>query len=267
MASLQNATVNELSVVGTNDVMPVGSMIPFFGSITPTGWLLCNGSAVSRTTYANLFTAIGEKHGSGDGSTTFNLPDFRGVVPLGKANSGTGSTYNETGGSFDHTHTGFSHAHGLSSHYHTVSHTHSIPTHTHNMEHTHTLTSHQHAMPHTHTIYSHNHIGTTNVPTATIDISTIGTRACATEDHRHDYSTNSVTADTGGVSTANTSNNLTSEVTNSMDLTLTGESVAGTTGEASITNSSSVTGYTSEDASTHESSDAPTRFVNYLIKY
>lgn len=52
-----------------------------------------------------------------------------------------------------------------------------------------------------------------------------------------------------------------------MDLTLTGWSVAGTTGAASIVNSNSVTGYTSEDASTHESSDAPTMFANYIIKY
>ena len=59
----------------------------------PTGWLLCNGAAISRTTYAALFTAIGTTYGSGDGSTTFNLPDMRGKVPAGyksgDANFGT----------------------------------------------------------------------------------------------------------------------------------------------------------------------------------
>jgi microcystin-dependent protein len=48
-----------------------------------SGWLLCNGSAVSRTTYASLFDAIGTAYGAGDGSTTFNLPDLRGRVPVG----------------------------------------------------------------------------------------------------------------------------------------------------------------------------------------
>lgn len=53
-------------------------------SSVPSGWLECDGSAVSRTTYATLFAAISTTFGSGNGSTTFNLPDFRGRVPLGK---------------------------------------------------------------------------------------------------------------------------------------------------------------------------------------
>ena len=59
-------------------VMPSGVILPFGGSTAPSGWLLCNGSAISRTTYAELFAAIGTLHGSGDGSTTFHLPDYRG---------------------------------------------------------------------------------------------------------------------------------------------------------------------------------------------
>jgi microcystin-dependent protein len=51
-----------------------GMIKPFAGTTVPTGYLLCDGSAVSRTTYANLFSAIGTTYGSGDGSTTFNLP-------------------------------------------------------------------------------------------------------------------------------------------------------------------------------------------------
>ena len=57
---------------------PAGITMAYGGTSAPTGWLLCDGSAVSRTTYADLFTVIGETHGSGDGSTTFNLPDYRG---------------------------------------------------------------------------------------------------------------------------------------------------------------------------------------------
>jgi microcystin-dependent protein len=55
----------------------------WFTSTAPTGWLLCNGAAVSRTTYADLFAVIGTTYGSGNGSTTFNIPDFRGRVPAG----------------------------------------------------------------------------------------------------------------------------------------------------------------------------------------
>ncbi len=62
---------------------PVGSIISYGGSSAPTGWLLCDGSAISRTTYADLFAVLGTTYGTGDGSTTFNIPDFRGVFPKG----------------------------------------------------------------------------------------------------------------------------------------------------------------------------------------
>ena len=52
-------------------------MLPFGGSTVPEGFLLCNGAAISRTTYAKLFAAIGTLYGAGDGATTFNLPDMR----------------------------------------------------------------------------------------------------------------------------------------------------------------------------------------------
>ena len=58
--------------------LPAGMVAPFGMSSAPTGWLECDGSAISRTTYATLFTAVGTTHGVGDGSTTFNLPDLRG---------------------------------------------------------------------------------------------------------------------------------------------------------------------------------------------
>jgi microcystin-dependent protein len=68
--------------------IPVG-IIMLRGNDTPTtGFLLCDGTAISRNTYSNLFDVIGTLHGVGDGSTTFNLPDLRGRAPIG---SGTGS--------------------------------------------------------------------------------------------------------------------------------------------------------------------------------
>lgn len=67
---------------------PAGLVVAYGGSTVPSGWLECDGTAVSRTTYADLFTAIGTTWGTGDGSTTFNLPDLRGRAPIG---AGTGS--------------------------------------------------------------------------------------------------------------------------------------------------------------------------------
>lgn len=59
---------------------PAGTILPFGGTAAPTGFLLCDGSAVSRTTYATLFAVIGTTYGSGDGSTTFNLPQLENLV-------------------------------------------------------------------------------------------------------------------------------------------------------------------------------------------
>ena len=78
--------------VATGDtayLAPSGTINPFAGTAAPTGWLACDDSAVSRTTYATLFTAIGETWGVGNGSTTFNLPDLRGVFLRGAGTAGT----------------------------------------------------------------------------------------------------------------------------------------------------------------------------------
>lgn len=89
---------------------PYGTIVAFGGTSAPSGYLLCDGSAISRTTYAGLFAVIGTAYGVGDGSTTFNIPDLRQRFPLGKASSGTGSTLGGTGGAIDHTHD-ISHTH------------------------------------------------------------------------------------------------------------------------------------------------------------
>jgi microcystin-dependent protein len=60
-----------------------GSIIPWPKDTAPTGFLLCNGSAVSRTTYADLFAVVGTTYGVGDGSSTFNVPDLQGKMPQG----------------------------------------------------------------------------------------------------------------------------------------------------------------------------------------
>jgi microcystin-dependent protein len=74
----------EASVTG----IPIGTQMAYAGSAAPAGWLLCYGQAISRTTYAALFAIIGVAYGSGDGSSTFNLPDKRGRVSIGKDDMG-----------------------------------------------------------------------------------------------------------------------------------------------------------------------------------
>ena len=67
---------------------PAGTVNPYAGSTAPTGWLLAYGQTVSRTTYADLFAALGTTYGVGDGSTTFGLPDMRGRSVRGKDDMG-----------------------------------------------------------------------------------------------------------------------------------------------------------------------------------
>lgn len=69
--------------------LPIGAQVPFGGNTIPEGWLLCDGRAVSRTTYKELFAVIGTAYGAGNGSTTFNLPDKRGRVSVGRNSSDT----------------------------------------------------------------------------------------------------------------------------------------------------------------------------------
>ena len=71
----------------------------FVGAAAPDGWLICDGAAVSRTTQATLFAAIGTAFGAGDGSTTFNLPDMRGQFARGVNTTGSGDDPNRTLGS------------------------------------------------------------------------------------------------------------------------------------------------------------------------
>lgn len=111
-------------------VLP-GSGMLWFNNSAPTGYLICDGSAVSRTTYSVLFGLIGTTYGVGDGTTTFNLPDLRQRFPLGKAASGTGNVLGATGGAIDHTHTGAAHTHTIASHTHGVG-SYAVASHTHN---------------------------------------------------------------------------------------------------------------------------------------
>ena len=83
---------------------PTGAITMFAAATPPSGWLTCDGSAVSRSTYSDLFSTIGTTYGAGDGSSTFNLPDFGGRGPIGyKSNNAKFDALNETGGAETHT--------------------------------------------------------------------------------------------------------------------------------------------------------------------
>lgn len=80
--------VDVAAASGASVASPTGAIFAYGGATAPTGWLICDGSPVSRTTYSLLFAVIGTLYGAGDGSTTFNLPDLRGRVAAGWAASG-----------------------------------------------------------------------------------------------------------------------------------------------------------------------------------
>lgn len=84
-AAAQRATLGlgTAAVGSDSQLVPTGAVMDFAMNTPPTGWLECDGAAVSRTTYAALFAAVGTAWGVGDGSTTFNLPDFRGEFRRG----------------------------------------------------------------------------------------------------------------------------------------------------------------------------------------
>ncbi len=121
LAFLVGATSNIQAQI--DSLIPAGVITEFGGVSAPPGrWLLCNGQAVSRTgIYANLFSAIGTTFGVGDGYTTFNVPDMRGVSPRG-LDSGRGLDPGRTLGSYqpdtllNHTHSGATFASGAHTH-------------------------------------------------------------------------------------------------------------------------------------------------------
>ena len=113
-----------------------GRLEDFAGSAAPAGFLLCDGSAVSRTTYADLYNAIGTAWGAGDGSTTFNVPDLRGrsTIGVGSVNTNGQPTIALAGVGGESGHTLITsempgHAHSDSGHNHAIT----DPTHTHSI--------------------------------------------------------------------------------------------------------------------------------------
>ncbi len=101
-SNISGAVASSTTATNADNGCPIGTVIAHAANTPPTGWLECNGAVISRTTYANLFSIIGTVWGSGDGSTTFNLPDFRGEFLRGWDN-GRGIDFGRTFANFqDH---------------------------------------------------------------------------------------------------------------------------------------------------------------------
>lgn len=128
-ANLTIAGDGTLSAVGgggggtVSDTLPIGSVVEWYSDYVPDNWLICNGQAISRTVYSDLFAVLGTKYGSGDGTSTFNLPDMKSRFPVGY-NSGD-TDFNELGKlggsktqSTSHTHTIAGHSHTVNAHRH-----------------------------------------------------------------------------------------------------------------------------------------------------
>lgn len=95
-----NAILDQTGGKGGGDTFPIGAIVPYVSDTMPTNWLLCDGDAISRTEYAELFSIIGTTFGAGDGSTTFNLPNLKGRVTVGRQPSDYDfSSIGKTGGS------------------------------------------------------------------------------------------------------------------------------------------------------------------------
>lgn len=132
----------DLTTVGG---LPAGTIVMTAAASAESGWLLCRGQAVSRVTFANLFTKIGTVWGVGDGITTFNLPDLRQRIPIGQTDVAAQPATN------------------LATQFGSINHTHDF-THTHNVDVTGTLPNHTHSVgtlvgdhPHTHRMLPHGH--------------------------------------------------------------------------------------------------------------
>lgn len=114
-------------------ITPIGTVAAYAGAAAPTNWLMANGGAVSRSTYAVLFGVIGVTYGAGDGSTTFNVPDLQTRVPVGKGTTAPFTALNTPSGNKDaslvaHSHTPTDHTHAVNDHSHPIGGVVTLPT-------------------------------------------------------------------------------------------------------------------------------------------
>lgn len=255
---------------------PVGSIMQFAGSSAPSGWLLCDGSAVGRVTYSALFGVISTTYGSGDNSTTFNIPNLKGKIAVGLDSTQTEfDSLAETGGAKTHTHNASSATESSGSHQH------STTDHTHNTaDHSHSTADHSHYADHSHSINpgttsttSDSHSHSTNVANVTALAPTSGSSGGQTSrNHVHGVNSDSH-SHTVNIATFTSAN------ANGYGITTAGANAGNTTGGASAGNTTggASDGNTTDSQGSHThtatttvdstSSLQPYIVLNYIIKY
>ena len=112
---IANGAVTQEKLNNSVTLVPTGAVMPFAMNSAPSGWLAANGAAVSRATFSTLFVAIGTTYGTGDGSTTFNLPDLRGYFVRGAGTNTDGTASGTFGQKQGDAYP--SHNHGFSDYY------------------------------------------------------------------------------------------------------------------------------------------------------
>lgn len=253
----QGISVADDNSAGGYQLVPVGTVVAFAGSSAPEGWLMCDGSAVVRTTYPNLWAILGTTYGSGDGSTTFNLPDAMGrnIVGAGSGSGLTARTISTKSGAESVVIT----TTNLPLHSHTLSaHTHTSAAHSHtSAAHTHTLGGHIHSLGgHTHSGPSHAH----NIPRGLIATAGTNRAVVSTADNQPTINTGSAgIGSTGGPTTDSGGPTTDSGSTTPGD---TGSTTPGSTGSPS----SDTTG-DGGFANTALPLMNPFLVLNYIIKY
>lgn len=256
----------DLGSSGTID-MPIGSVQSWLGASAPSGWLICNGQAVSRTTYASLFTIISTRFGTGDGSTTFNVPDLQGYQITGSGNS-LGSVDNTTtfrqgtvdaGSIAAHSGTAADHSHSLT--YTAATETEHSNTHAHYATvsdgtitfaaHTYSDTSNS-GQSHTHTA--------SNASGASVAVIATGSLR-SSSGHTHAAPSVSTDTHTHGVTTASWSAHSAHNHSPSFDL----NTSANTSGASPSTHNHTATP-SSDGSHAHTSHDYKTYMTHYIIK-
>jgi microcystin-dependent protein len=262
----------------TTTEMPTGSVITWVGapSSRPTGWLNCSGGAVSRTTYADLFAVIGTYFGVGDGTTTFNLPDFRGLSLVGAVSANLGVAVGNTSGGKVWTYgsadpfTALTHSSDNAAHTHTFTDD-SQGDHTHATNHTTTATysSQTTAGGHSHTYSAsgasngHTHgVANLGASSGTISMKTTAADIAAAVSHTHTVASSS----TGGAHTHTATESITTSGGHSHTYTGTVPSYTGTSGSTGAHTHGGSMAADGTAAHAHDNHSANRARVWYLVK-
>lgn len=276
LAQHLNTLQHRISNIERNWNVPNNSLIPdmfhetirdYVGDLKLTArsaaqpaWLVCDGSAISRSVYSALFLAIGTQFGAGDGSTTFNIPDFRGRMPIGVGNTyglgelGGSDTLDISFGSHSHNHS-HTHDHSISL---THDHTHASQAHTH-------PGSHSHGHEHTHPITHAHPFTITGLETGLRNNDSVGALgfdepnvSSGTEDHHHNVDTYNSNTDQASPTNSSGASVTSTESDNNAP-------AASYTGSPSGPSSSAISGTSGSD-STSDSTPASLSVTGLAIK-